>query len=53
MFAEKIKKYIEDLSTSKFLGYKDFIIVDVNEKSGQLVHIKTNNNPLNLFNANL
>jgi hypothetical protein len=53
MFAEKIKKYIEDLSTIKFLGYKDFIIVDVNEKSGQLVHIKTNNNPLNLFNAKI
>ena len=53
MFSEKIKKYIEDLSTIKFLGYKDFIIIDINEKSGKLIHIKTNNNSLKLFNAKI
>lgn len=53
MFSEKIKKYIDDLSTIKFLGFKDFIIIDVNEMSVKLVHIKTNNNPLNILNAKI
>lgn len=53
MFIEKVKKYFENLSTIKFLGYRDFIILDVNEKSGKLGYIKSSSNPLNIFNTSI
>lgn len=53
MFIEKVKKYFENLSTIKFLGYRDFLILDVNEKSGKLGYIKSSSNPLNIFKTSI
>lgn len=49
MFVDKLKTYIEKLSTIKFLGVKDFLVVDIASTNATIVHFRSKPNPLKLF----
>lgn len=53
MLGNKLKTYLENLSEIKFLGIKDFVIIDLGETSASIVLIKASNNILNWFKLRL
>lgn len=49
MVQGKIKSYIESISSIRFLGVKDYVIIDANENLANIVLLRASTNPLQVF----
>ncbi|MBE0539122.1 MAG: PilN domain-containing protein [Ignavibacterium sp.] len=50
MLSNRIKSFTENLSSIRFLGIKDFLIVDIDEHSANIVLLRSKINPLKILN---